>query len=390
MANKKLQISKLLYFIMVTILLAACQNANILSSTHEVTNRVAISSTSTTAENTEIPPTSTQKILTPTPSELPPTPTLTQYPKNLIAFWTNRSGNWEIYLMNEDGSKQTSLIQDVTYTYYPPAWSPDGSKIAYISSFASGSSLMVIDVFTGETHLLANNYPIIDPPVWSPDGSRIAFTFDTDTDSGEIYLINSNGTGLINLSNNPNVDWRPAWSPDGSKIIYQSMVDDQWELIISDISGVEQKNVTQSLDIWGTRPTWSPTNDQIAFHNGSGSQGEVYVINTDGSRLINVSDHTADDSPAVWSPDGSTLLFYSDRDGDNDLFSVHPDGSDLMNITQNIEPDWAPSWSTDGNRILFVSGNGDQWDIYSISKDGQERLQLTSGESDETYPAWQP
>jgi len=342
----------------------------------------------------------------PTLTELPPAaPTATPLPTEIsepgighpgqIAFWSNRDGPWGIYLIDIDGSNLTSLVREATYNFLPPSWSPDGTRLAYISTFASGSNLMVLDLAAGSAAQLTQGLRVLDSPAWSPDGSRLAFAAETQSDGGEIFTIHADGSGLVDLSNGPDTtDWRPAWSPDGSRIVYQTFAGVEWDLRLIEADGSDPVNLTDGVAVWATDPSWSPDGTRIAFHNGSGEQGEIFLISPEGTGLTNVSNHPADDSVGVWSPGatalGDLLLFYSDRTGNDDLYTVRPDGSGLQALITRLEMDWAPAWSPDGLQIAYTTMLIDGADIFLIDAGGQNRVALVQFPGNDTYPAWRP
>ena len=132
-----------------------------------------------------------------------------------IAFASVRDGyaafHNEIYVMNADGSGQTRLASN-SATDYQPAWSPNGSKIAFASDRDGNFEVYVMNADgSGQTRLTSN--PADDfYPAWSPDGSRIAFTSERDG-NGEVYVMNADGSGLTKLTSNSAEDYYPDWGP---------------------------------------------------------------------------------------------------------------------------------------------------------------------------------
>lgn len=181
-----------------------------------------------------------------------------------IAFGSTRDGTSSIYIMNADGSEETRLTNNPVFDSLP-AFSPDGTKIAY-SHYLTGQWDVEIYVMnadgTGQTRLTNNQYWDLDP-AWSPDGTKIAF-FSTRDGNNEIYVMNPDGTQQTRLTNNPAVDFNPAWSPDGSKIAFASSRDGNNEVYIMNKDGTGQTRLTNN-PADDRQPTWGrvPATNQI-------------------------------------------------------------------------------------------------------------------------------
>ena len=130
-----------------------------------------------------------------------------------IAFDSDRDGNFEVYVMNTDGSGLTRLTSNPAGDG-SPAWSPDGTRIAFVSDRDGNFEVYVMNADGSGLTRLTDDPASDDSPAWSPDGSRIAFHSDRDGNS-EVYVMNADGTGLTRLTNNLNRDgfWGIAWSP---------------------------------------------------------------------------------------------------------------------------------------------------------------------------------
>ena len=131
-----------------------------------------------------------------------------------IAFHSYRDRNWEIYVMNADGSQQTRLTHNPGEDTYP-TWSPDGSRLVFNSATVGFTDIYVINVDGTElTQLTSDPAPEYDPS-WSPDGSLIAFTraVDEDPRSAHIYLMQADGSAQTQITDTPASDWNPVWQP---------------------------------------------------------------------------------------------------------------------------------------------------------------------------------
>jgi ABC-type sugar transport system substrate-binding protein len=171
-----------------------------------------------------------------------------------ITFESNRDGNWEIYRMAPDGSETVNLTNDPADDTRP-VWSPDGTRIAFVSNRAiseeeGGLHIFVMNADGSDLRQLTFNH-WSDWPSWSSDGSMITYT-----DGGDIFIINADGNSEpINLTNSIEKDERSAWSPDGTKIAWSSGGDGQWNLFVMDTDGSNRKQITDNGQIYGA--TWT-------------------------------------------------------------------------------------------------------------------------------------
>jgi hypothetical protein len=172
-----------------------------------------------------------------------------------IAFTSNRDGNWEIYVMNADGSGVTRLTNNPAEDDLP-SWSPDGRRIAFASNRDGNREIYVMNADGSGQINLTNNPAYDGVPSWSPDGRRIAFVSNRDGNR-EIYVMNADGSGQINLTNNPAYDDLPSWSLDGRRIAFVSNRDGNREIYVmnADGSGVTRLTNNPAWDEW---PAWSP------------------------------------------------------------------------------------------------------------------------------------
>jgi TolB protein len=221
---------------------------------------------------------------------------------------------------------------------------------------------------------------------WSPDGDRIVF-FVQLSDWTDVYVINADGTGLTNLTNNDADDVDPSWSPDGAKITFVSNRDGNPEIYVMNADGSDQIRLTKNLasDFW---PDWSPDGTKIAFAAGWSGNLDIYVMNADGTGQTNLTNNPDSDADPDWSPDSSKIAFTSNRDGNLEIYVMNADGTGQTNLTNNADDDVAPAWSPDGTQIAFSPLRDGNWEIYVMNADGTSQTNLTNTPTMEVYPTW--
>jgi Tol biopolymer transport system component len=282
------------------------------------------------------------------PGEPTPTATPTGEPEpdvsgNRIAFAADRDGNFEIYVMNKDGTGQQNLTSSSARDT-DPAWSPDGTRIAFASDRDGSSEIYVMNDDGSSVERLTNSDGNNFAPAWSPDGERIAFMSDRDGNQ-EIYVMDADdGSDLINLTSEASDDHSPTWSPNGWGIAYVSDRDGNDEIYVVRLDGTNKANLT-SDPASDRDPAWGPNDERIAFSSGRGDNEDIYVMDIDGSDLIRLTNDAAKDTDPSWSPNGDQLVFRSNRDDNDEIYMMDDDGSDQENLTNQRNDDRVPAWA---------------------------------------------
>ncbi|NLF11958.1 MAG: hypothetical protein GX597_09380 [Anaerolineaceae bacterium] len=297
----------------------------------------------------------------PSPTAAPPTPT----PRpQWIAFESKRGehGDYEIVAMRPDGSQPTNLTQSWADDL-APAWAPDGRHIAFVSlrDTISGkwglenSSIygMVFDPATaaaGEVWRITDGEGSDGWPTWSPDGRRIAFHSDR-SGNWDIWVVNADGSGLVQLTTSPENDRYPNWGP-GGKIAFTSNRGGNEDIWVLDVeAALSQGDDSSAVNL--TRAAkrdryaiWSPDGRQLTFNTNRDGNFEVYVMNADGSRPRNLSNSPkSTEGLADWAPDGRRLVFYSDRGGNKEVYILDLASLKWTNISNHEASDEYCAWS---------------------------------------------
>jgi len=228
-----------------------------------------------------------------------------------LAFSRGIGRNGEVYTMNADGTGETQLTHA---SCWGPRWSPDGSKIAFASYRDDDpatpeitSQVYVMDADGANQSRLTHSTVSDFEPAWSPDGTRIAFTRYVQGVRRDIYTMNADGSGEVCLTAEIDTYWQspnsPDWSPDGTLIafhFYWSSTQYAIYVMYPDGSGkVRLSAVPSSRD---GRARWSPDGSRIAFGSKRDNDYEVYVMDADGGNPVNITNHPGEDGGPAWSP----------------------------------------------------------------------------------------
>ena len=229
----------------------------------------------------------------------------------------------ELEVAGEDGSME-SVRQEVTQDRELVLIEPDGTPVWLTDNGFSDQN-----------------------PAWSPDGSQIAFVSDrTGHWDFEIHVMDADGSNVRQLTTSPGDDWQPSWSPDGKQIVFASVRDGNWEIYVMDTDGSNVRRLTSRPGMDWT-PEWSPDGKQIAFASKETDLWQIYVMNADGSSVEQLTDDSSNDFEPTWSPDGKRLAFASQgtAGGRMQVSVMNADGGQRETIAHmfGIPSDWTIS-----------------------------------------------
>ena len=266
-----------------------------------------------------------------------------------------------------------------------------GARIATVGEVDGQRDVLVVDAGTGAFQALteADLSELLAPPAWTPDGTAIAFAAQADEASSDIHLARLDSGKTTVLVSAPGSNDGPSFSPDGATLAYISDLEsDEFELYGLDLAGGTSARLT-TWDDRDSSPSWSPDGSQLAFRRRTDGVSDIWLMNADGSDPVRITDDGANDYDPRWSPDGSQLLFTTDRAGNFDIWIMNADGSGAAAITTHPGDDEYPTWSGDGRHIAFHSDRHGGKTLWLMNADGSQQSELT-GIAPIGYPSFAP
>ena len=320
-----------------------------------------------------------------------------------IAFRSARSGGG-LFVMGRTGE----LVRQITDSGYWPAWSPDGTRLAYTSeptvdmpfTYAGGASVWVVDIETGRRSRLTEQDAT--QPSWSPHDRRIAFWgVEPETQNRDIWTVPVGGGTAVRVTNDAAIDATPVWSSDGRYLYFSSSrggTTNLWRVAIDETTGVTTGPVepvvvpTQNA----VHPTISRDGRRLAYMASSWNS-DVYAVPFDPARaalagpprwLIGGPHHWLSPQP---SPDGQRLAFVR-ASQQRDLVLTALDGSSPQRLTDERLGIRCPVWAPDGKTIALLTTRRGDKDLILVEPDGgrTRRLRDLPVTGQVGCPAWSP
>jgi Tol biopolymer transport system component/DNA-binding winged helix-turn-helix (wHTH) protein len=314
-----------------------------------------------------------------------------------IAFISQSNKDSGIFLVPVIGGEEREIYRlhgAIDWDTPGLSWSPDGHRIIFpdAKTQESAASLYALSLDTHEAEQLThpdNSWDGDLLPAYSPDGTKIAFVRGADAATRNVYVMDSDGRNPRQLTFHQRQKFGLTWTSDSKSIVFSCDEGGTAALWRVSIESGAPERLPFGTDN-AREPAFSPTGDRLAYTQGASAWNmlRVDLQNPEASPTV-ISSSMAQDSAPKWSPDSKLIAYQSVRSGAQEIWVSEKDGQRPIRLTSFDGPlTGSPHWSPDGQQIAFDSRVDDRSHIFVMSSDGRNKRTLTSGPFNDIIPNW--
>ena len=266
------------------------------------------------------------------------------------------------------------------------------TRIAYVTMVGTGNnatySLIVADSDGYNPQVVARSHEALLSPKWSPDGTRIAYVSFESGDSA-IYIQNISTGARQLLSARKGINGAPAWSPDGTKLAMALSYTGNPEIYVMDLASRAETRLTRSLAI-NTEPVWSPDGQSVYFTSDRSGRPQIYRVSASGGTPERISFQGQQNLNAAVSYDGKQIAMVQ---ANGNVYRIAIMDQSLGGQVRFISPgpiDESPSFAPNASMLIYAATDGTRDVLYAVSNDGMVRQRLALADGDVRSPAWGP